>query len=319
MRDYVIGRLLQMLLVIWIMSVIVFAIIRMIPGDPAVVMLGPEGASPEAVRALRQDLGLGEPLVVQYSLWLRRVVRGDFGKSFMSKMPVDFLIRKSLPATLHLAVFALVIALLVSLPAGILAAVRPHSWVDHLCTAFAVAGVAMPGFWLAIMLVLAFAIRNEWFPTSGYVSLTVDALASIRSVALPALALGVALAAALARFLRTGMLEALAHDYVRTARAKGLRERVVIGRHAVRNALLSVVTVLGLQVGQLIGGSIVIEQVFNWPGMGRLLLSAIQFRDYAIVQAVVLLIATAYVVINFVVDLAYVLLDPRIRYTGDRP
>ena len=316
MRDYVIGRFLQMLLVIAIMSMIVFAIIRMIPGDPAVVMLGPEGASPETIRALRRDMGLEEPLAVQYALWLGRVVRGDLGRSFMSKMPVGFLIRKSLPATLHLATVALVIALLVSLPAGILAAVRPHSWVDHLCTSFAVAGVAMPGFWLAIMLVLAFAVRLEWFPTSGYVPLAEDLVASTRSVALPALALGVALAAALARFLRTGMLDVLARDYVRTARAKGLREPVVVGRHAARNALLSVVTVLGLQVGQLIGGSIVVEQVFNWPGMGRLLLSAIQFRDYAIVQAVVLLIATAYVAINFVVDLVYVALDPRIRYTG---
>ena len=293
MGEYVLRRFLQMLLVIGLMSLIVFTIIRLIPGDPAAVMLGPEGASPEVVRALRQDLGLEAPLAVQYLLWLRRVARGDLGKSFMSKMPVSFLIRRSLPATLHLAGFALAIALLVSLPAGILAAVRPHSWVD-------------------------LAIHLEWFPTSGYVPLSDGVLASARSVALPALALGVALAAALARFLRTGMLDVLTHDYVRTARAKGLRERVVVGRHAVRNALLSVVTVLGIQTGQLIGGSIVIEQVFNWPGLGRLLLSAIQFRDYSIVQGVVLLIATAYVAINFLVDLAYVALDPRIRYTRRR-
>ena len=318
MGEYVLRRFLQMLLVIGLMSLIVFTIIRLIPGDPAAVMLGPEGASPEVVRALRQDLGLEAPLAVQYLLWLRRVARGDLGKSFMSKMPVSFLIRRSLPATLHLAGFALAIALLVSLPAGILAAVRPHSWVDHLCTGLAVAGVAMPGFWLGIMLVLALAIHLEWFPTSGYVPLSDGVLSSARSVALPALALGVALAAALARFLRTGMLDVLTHDYVRTARAKGLRERVVIGRHAVRNALLSVVTVLGIQTGQLIGGSIVIEQVFNWPGLGRLLLSAIQFRDYSIVQGVVLLIAVAYVAINFLVDLAYVALDPRIRYTRSR-
>jgi peptide/nickel transport system permease protein len=314
MREYVVGRLAQMLLVVGLMSVIVFAIIRLIPGDPAVVLLGPEGASPEAVRALRQDLGLDQPLAVQYVRWLERVLRGDFGKSFMSKMPVSFLLKKSLPATLHLAAAALLIALVISIPTGILAAVRPRSWIDNLCTSFALAGVALPGFWLGIMLVLIFAVGLGWFPTSGYVPLDEDAAASARSVVLPALALGVSLAAALSRFLRTGMLDVLGQDYVRTARAKGLKERRVVFRHAVRNGLLSVVTVLGLQIGQLIGGSIVIEQVFNWPGIGRLILSAIQFRDYSIVQAVVLIVATGYVVINFVVDLLYVVLDPRIRY-----
>jgi peptide/nickel transport system permease protein len=307
-----------MLLVVGVMSVIVFGIIRLIPGDPAVVLLGPEGASPEAVRALRKELGLDRPLLAQYVLWLERVARGDFGKSFMSKMPVSFLVKKSLPATLHLALAALVIALLISVPAGILAAVRPHSWIDNLCTSFALAGVAMPGFWLGIMLVLVFAVSLGWFPTSGYVPLEADPVASARSVLLPALALGVSLAAALSRFLRTGMLDVLGQDYVRTARAKGLRERTVVIHHAVRNGLLSVVTVLGLQMGQLLGGSIVIEQVFNWPGMGRLVLSAIQFRDYSIVQAVVLIVATGYVVISFVVDLLYVSLDPRIRYAGGR-
>jgi peptide/nickel transport system permease protein len=307
-----------MLLVIGLVSLIVFAIIRLIPGDPAVVLLGPEGASPEAVAALRRDLGLDQPIAVQYLIWLRRTAQGDLGKSFISKMPVSFLVRKSLPATLHLAAAALLIALLVSVPAGILAAIRPHSWIDNLCTSFALAGVAMPGFWLGIMLVLLFAVGLGWFPTSGYVPLDEDALASTRSVFLPALALGVSLAAALSRFLRTGMLDVLGQDYVRTARAKGLPERAVVARHAVRNGLLSVVTVLGLQTGQLLGGSIVIEQVFNWPGMGRLVLSAIQFRDYTIVQAVVLLVATGYVIINFAVDVLYVYLDPRIRYGRGR-
>jgi peptide/nickel transport system permease protein len=317
-RDYVFRRFVQMVLVILLMSLIVFTIIRLIPGDPAVVMLGPEGASPEAIAAGRRDMGLDRPIAVQYLAWLERAARGDFGKSFMSKMPVSFLIEKSLPATLHLAVAALGIALLVSVPTGILAAVRPHSWIDTLCTSFALAGVAMPAFWLAIMLVLIFAVGLEWLPTSGYVPLSEDSWESGRSVLLPALALGISLAAALSRFLRTGMLDVLAQDYVRTARAKGLPERLVILRHAVRNGLLSVVTVLGLQLGQLLGGSIVIEQVFNWPGMGRLLLSAIQFRDYSIVQAVVLIVATGYVVINFTIDILYVYLDPRITYVGAR-
>lgn len=318
MRSYVVRRLLQMILVVFLMSLIVFTIIRLIPGDPAVVMLGPEGASPEAIVAVRKDMGLDRPIAVQYLIWLERAARGDLGKSFMSKMPVGFLVRKSLPATLHLSVAALGIALLISIPTGILAALKPNSWIDNLCTSFALAGVAMPGFWLAIMLVLIFAVGLEWFPTSGYVPLTEDSWESARSVLLPALALGVSLAAALSRFLRTGMLDVLAQDYVRTARAKGLHERLVIFHHAVRNGLLSVVTVLGLQIGQLLGGSIVIEQVFNWPGMGRLVLSAIQFRDYAIVQAVVLIVATGYVVLNFVIDVVYVYLDPRIKYVGGR-
>lgn len=316
MRAYVIQRFLQMILVIFLMSIIVFSIIRLIPGDPAVTILGPEGASPAAVAALRRDLGLDQPLPVQYVIWLQRVVRGDLGKSFMSKMEVSFLIGKFLPPTLHLASVALVIALIIAIPAGILAAIKPHSWIDNLVTSLALAGVAMPSFWLGIMLILIFAAGLGWFPTSGYVSLADDPIASTRSVFLPALALGVNLAAALSRFLRSGMLDVLNQDYVRTARAKGLPERLVIIRHAVRNGLLSVVTVLGLQIGHLLGGTVVIEQVFNWPGIGRLALTAIQFRDYSIVQGVVLFVATAYVVINFLVDLLYVYLDPRIRLVG---
>jgi peptide/nickel transport system permease protein len=318
MRQYLLQRFLQMILVLFLMSVFVFTIVRLIPGDPAAVMLGPEGASPEAVRALREELGLEQPIPVQYVIWLQRVARGDFGKSFMSKMEVNFLISKSLPATLHLAGTALLIALIIAIPTGILASIKPHSWIDNFCTSFALAGVAMPAFWLAIMLVLLFAVGTGWFPTSGYVPLADDPAASARSVFLPALALGVGLAAALSRFLRSGMLDVLGQDYVRTARAKGLRERTVILRHAVRNGLLSVVTVLGLQLGQLLGGSIVVEQVFNWPGMGRLMLSAIQFRDYSIVQGVVLIVAAGYVVVNFAIDVLYVYLDPRISYTGGR-
>jgi peptide/nickel transport system permease protein len=318
MRQYLIQRFLQMILVLFLMSVFVFTIVRLIPGDPAAVMLGPEGASPEAVRALREELGLQQPIPVQYVIWLQRVARGDFGKSFMSKMEVNFLISRSLPATLHLAGTALLIALIIAIPTGILASIKPYSWIDNFCTSFALAGVAMPAFWLAIMLVLLFAVGTGWFPTSGYVPLADDPAASARSVFLPALALGVGLAAALSRFLRSGMLDVLGQDYVRTARAKGLRERTVILRHAVRNGLLSVVTVLGLQLGQLLGGSIVVEQVFNWPGMGRLMLSAIQFRDYSIVQGVVLIVAAGYVVVNFAIDVLYVYLDPRISYTGGR-
>ena len=186
MRQYLLQRFLQMVLVLFLMSVFVFTIVRLIPGDPAAVMLGPEGASPEAVRALREELGLEQPIPVQYVIWLQRVARGDFGTSFMSKMEVNFLISKSLPATLHLAGTALLIALVIAVPTGILASIKPHSWIDNFCTSFALVGVAMPAFWLAIMLVLLFAVGTGWFPTPGYVPLADDPAASARSVFLPA-------------------------------------------------------------------------------------------------------------------------------------
>ena len=313
MYRYLVARLVQLFFVLLFLSIIVFTIVRLIPGDPAAVMLGTE-ATPAAVAEIRREMGLDAPIPVQYVKWLQHVLQGNFGTSWVSKKPALELIVGALPVTLQLVGAAFLVALLIAAPAGILAAIRPRSWIDQGSTAFALLGISMPSFWLGIMLVLLFALQLRWLPPSGYLPLTTDPWGALRATALPALTLGVALAAPLTRFLRSGMLDVLALDYVRTARAKGLPEGRVIVRHALKNALLSVVTVLGLQIGALLGGSIVIEQVFAWPGIGRLSLAAIQQRDYGVVQGIVLFVATGFVLVNFLVDLVYLYLDPRIRY-----
>jgi peptide/nickel transport system permease protein len=314
MQRYLVERIVELFLVLLFLSVIVFTIVRLIPGDPAAVMLGTE-ATPQALAQIRREMGLDAPIVVQYVRWLQNVVlKGNFGTSWVSQKPSLGLILGALPVTLQLVGSAFLVALLIAFPAGILAALRPRSWIDAGSTTFALAGISMPSFWLGIMLVLLFALELRWLPPSGHVAFTADPWGALRATLLPAVTLGVALAAPLTRFLRSGMLDVLALDYVRTARAKGLPERRVIARHALKNALLSVVTVLGLQLGALLGGSIVIEQVFGWPGLGRLSLAAIQQRDYGVVQGIVLFVATGFVLVNFAVDLVYLYLDPRIRY-----
>jgi peptide/nickel transport system permease protein len=314
---YLAQRLAQLLAVLFVVSVIVFTLVRLIPGDPATVQLGSE-ATPAALAALRKDMGLDRPLWIQYGLWLQHVLRGDFGRSWVSRQsPLD-LIRRFLPATLQLTALAFAIALGIAFPAGILAARHPGSWLDRAITALALMGVSLPSFWLGIMLILAVALRTGWFPPSGYVFVGDDPAQAFRTTALPAFTLGVGLAAPLSRFLRSGLLDVLGADYIRTARAKGLAERAVVTRHALKNAMLPVVTVLALQLGTLVGGTFVIEQVFAWPGIGRLSLTAIQHRDYAVIQAVVLLVAAAFVLINFLVDVVYAWLDPRIRLEPER-
>ena len=313
MQRYLVERVVQLAVVLVFLSMIVFTIVRLIPGDPAAVMLGTE-ATPQAMAQIRHEMGLDQPLPVQYALWLRNVLAGNFGTSWVSKQPALALILGALPVTLQLVAASFLVALLIAFPAGIFAALRPRSWVDQGATTFALLGVSLPSFWLGIMLILLFALGLRWLPPSGYLALTRDPLGALRVTLLPALTLGVALAAPLTRFLRSGMLDVLGLDYVRTARAKGLGERAVVARHALGNALLSVVTVLGLQLGALLGGSIVIEQVFGWPGLGRLSLAAIQQRDYGLVQGIVLFVAAGFVLVNFAVDLVYLYLDPRIRY-----
>jgi peptide/nickel transport system permease protein len=313
MHRYVAQRLAQLVLVLFFLSIIVFTIVRLIPGDPAAVMLGTE-STPQALAQIRREMGLDAPIPVQYAKWVQNVLAGNFGTSWVSKKPALELIRGALPVTLQLVGASFLVALLIALPAGILSALRPRSWVDQGATTFALLGISLPSFWLGIMLILLFSLELRWLPPSGYLPLMADPAGALRATAMPALTLGVALAAPLTRFLRSGMLDVLALDYVRTARAKGLTERSVVARHALKNALLSVVTVLGLQVGALLGGSIVIEQVFGWPGLGRLSLAAIQQRDYGVVQGVVLFVAAGFVLVNFAVDLLYLWLDPRIRY-----
>lgn len=313
MKEYLLQRLAQLVPVLFFLSLIVFTVVRLIPGDPAAMRLG-DNATAEAIALIRQEMGLDQPIFVQYVIWLRDVMQGNLGFSWVSKRPVLELLLLKLPATLQLTLASLLIALIIAIPLGIISGARPHSWIDNLCSTLALAGVAMPAFWLGIMFILVIAVQFRWLPPSGYVEFTRDPWASLQRLILPATTLGLTLAAPLSRFMRSGMLEVMNADFIRVARAKGLNEWTVITRHAVRNALLTVVTVFGLQFGGLLGGTIIIEQVFSWPGIGLMVLTGINQRDYGVVQGVVLFVATGFVLVNLLVDVVYVYLDPRIRY-----
>jgi peptide/nickel transport system permease protein len=313
MTRYIAQRLLQIIPVFFLSSILIFVVIRLIPGDPAQMRLGVEGSSKEALARVREEMGLDKPLAVQYLLWLRQVASGDFGLSWRSGASAAFLLSKKLPATLWLGFSALVVGLLISLPAGIISAAKVHTWVDSLLTGVALLGVSVPSFWLGIMLILIFAVSLGWLPASGYVSPTEDLVQGLTRLIMPALTLGVQVAAPLTRFVRSGMLEVMNEEYIRSARAKGLRERLVVVRHALPNALLSVVTVLGLQIGGMLGGQFVTESVFNWPGIGSMMLDAIRQRDYGIVQAVVMFVVVGFLLVNLITDILYAALDPRIR------
>jgi peptide/nickel transport system permease protein len=303
---YILRRLLQMIPVILGITLIVFVLVR-ISGDPVVLML-PEDAEQWQVEALREALGLDRPIPVQYALFLRDLLRGDFGTSLrytnQDALPI---VLERLPATLQLTLAALLVAVVISFPLGIIAAVYRNRWPDVTATSFAVLGQAMPNFWLGIMLILLFSVTLGWLPVSGRSGLT--------SMVLPAITLGTALAALLTRLMRSSLLEVLGQDYVRTATAKGLQRRLVLLKHAVRNALLAYVTVLGLQVASLMAGAVVTEQVFAWPGIGLLAIQAINSRDMPIIQGVVVVAALIVMSANLIVDVLYALIDPRISYT----
>ena len=312
MRQFVLRRLLQTIPVLFLFSVIVFAVLRLVPGDPAVVMLGLQ-ATPEAVAEIRQEMGLDRSIPVQYVVWLNHVAHGDFGVSWTSKQPVWKLIQRRFEATIFLTLGATIVGIVIALPLGILAGVRPYSKFGAFATTFSLLGVALPGFWLGLLLLLLFSVRVHWLPPSGYVPFWDDPIQSIKHLILPAITLGVGLAAPLARFVRSSMLDVMGSDYIRTARAKGLAERSIISRHAMRNGMLPVVTIFGLEFGSMLGGAVITESVFNWPGIGTLLLTAIKQRDYAMVQGTVLFISLVFILINLMIDIAYGYLDPRIR------
>lgn len=305
MSQYLLKRILLAAPVLLGVSVIVFAMIRLIPGDPAQVMAG-QAATQEIVREIRQSLGLDRPIVVQYAYFVRNITRGDLGRSLFNGAPVTEELAQRLPRTVRLALASVAVALLIGVPAGILSATRHLSWLDSAVMVVALAGVSMPVFWLGLNLILIFAVRLQWLPAIGH--------ETWKHLILPSVTLGAASAAIIARMTRSAMLEVLRQDYVRTARAKGVIEQTVIGRHALRNALIPVVTVVGLQLGTLLSGAVLTESVFAWPGVGRLLVDAVLARDYPIIQGTVLLIATMFVLLNVVVDMAYAVLDPRIRY-----
>jgi len=313
--EFLIQRGLISLVTLFLITVIVFAGVRMIPGDPARVMAGTE-ADAAGLEEIRQKYGLRDPVPVQYVKWAGRALRGDRGESIRTKEPVLRLIRQKLPITLQLALYSLVIALFIAVPAGVLAAVRRNTVWDYLASGVSLCGVSIPNFWLGIMLILFLSVRLQWLPASGFVSPFEDLWGNTQRLLMPAFVLGAALAAVLMRQTRNSMIEVLSADYIRTAYAKGLRTGLVVFRHAIRNGLIPVITIFGLQLGALIGGAVVTEQIFVVPGFGRLILEGVFTRDYPIVQGVVLITASAYVLVNLLVDVSYSLLNPRIRIRG---
>jgi peptide/nickel transport system permease protein len=312
MARYLATRLISLVPILLGTSVVAFLLVRLVPGDPAIALLGLE-ADARSLAALRQQLALDQPIIVQYVTWLGHILTGDFGRSIQGGRAVFPLLLGALAPTALLSAAALVISLVIAIPAGIVAATNRNSGADYAASLLALCGLSLPSFWLGILMILAFSIYLPLFPASGYVSPLVDPLSHLRHLVLPAVTLGAALAAATMRMTRATMLEVLRADYVRTARAKGLSRRRVIWGHALRNARIPIVTLLGIQLGQLLGGVVITETVFSWPGIGKLTVDAIFARDYPVVQGAVLLTATLFVLINLMTDMIYTVLDPRVR------
>jgi peptide/nickel transport system permease protein len=310
---YILRRLVESIPVLILASAAIFLMLRLIPGDPAVIILGSD-ARPEQLEAVRKDLHLDDPLIVQYASWVTHVLQGDLGNSYGSGYPASKLITGKLPATLQLIAGAFFVALLLAVPIGVGAALRPHSWIDRFASWYAGLGLAVPSFWLGILLSLFVGLKLGWLPPSGYAPIWSEPADGLRHMILPSLTLGFGISAVLSRYLRSSLLEVLHNDYIRTARAKGLNERWVIGRHAVRNSLIPVVTILGLQIGAFMGGAVVTEAVFDWPGLGLAFWNAVLNRDYNVVQAIVLFTVVAFILVNLVTDLICAFLDPRIRF-----
>lgn len=316
MANYVLRRLLGLIPVLLGITVVVFALMQMIPGDVAQAMLGLM-ARPEDVANLREALGLNEPIYVQYVKWLSHVLQGDLGISLQQRTEVLPFVLERFKNTLILTVAATIISLLIGLPAGIISATKQYSLFDRVSMLVALFGNSMPAFWLGLMAILIFSLRLGWFPTGGMWPVVGERTFPVllQHLALPAITLGAASAAITARITRSSMLEVIRQDYVRTARAKGLGERAVLTRHTLKNALLPILTVISFQFGFLLGGAVLTETVFSWPGIGLALYNAISFRDYPIVQGGVLVVAIAFVLVNLITDLLYALIDPRIRYS----
>ncbi len=314
MLRYLFTRGVSMIPVLFFLTLGTFLMLRLTPGDPVTLMLG-EGADAATVAQIRQDLGLDEPLPVQYVRWTAQVLQGDLGRSIRTNEPVLRSIVDRLPVTLELSALALLIALAIGVPAGVISATRPGTWLDRIVSVGAFAGASVPTFFLGLLLILFFGLRLGWFPTSGFVPLAQDPALNLRLLVLPSITLGVAVAAVIARLTRSSMLEVLGREYVVTARGKGLAERVVIRRHVLRNALLPVVTIVGLQVGALLGGAVVTEVIFAIPGVGRLLVTNIFAHDFPVVQGVVLFLGIVRLAANLLTDLAYAYIDPRITFS----
>lgn len=315
MARYLFRRLLYFVPVIFLVTVVVFSITMLLPGDPALAFLGEANMRDKvAYETMRKELGLDRPIPVQYAIWLGKAVRGDLGRSVRTHEAVTDALAARLPVTIELAVVALGIALVVAIPVGIISAVRPDSWLDTTATVMAVSGVALPEFFVGILLIYLFAVWLRVLPPSGYVPLSGGLWPNLKSIILPALSLGLTLNAVTMRQVRASLIEVMREEYVTVARAKGLPEREVIRVHALKNAMIPVITVIGLQVGRLFGGTVVVETIFAFPGMGRLAADSIFFRDFPALQGVVFVMALAVLMCNLLTDLLYAYVDPRIRY-----
>jgi peptide/nickel transport system permease protein len=313
MGRFLVRRLAQIVPTLFFVSLLIFGLQQLLPGDPAIAMAGEE-RDPETIRYLREKFHLDEPLPVRYGYWLAGVARGDLGDSVRIQRPVLDLVVEKLPVTIQLAAMAMVVALVIGITAGVVSAVKRDSWLDYAANVFALWGLSTPNFWLGILLILLFAVQLGWLPASGYVSPFEDLKGNLAAMVMPAFVLGNAFAAVLMRHTRSAMLQVLSSDYVRTARAKGLDESVVVLKHALRNALIPVITLGALGLGELLGGAVLTEQVFSIPGFGKLIVDAVFNRDYSVVQGVVLCTATAYLALNLLADLAYFLVNPRMRH-----
>lgn len=314
MTGYIIRRLAQLLPVTLLASLGIWAMIYAVPGGPVGAMVG-ENATPEQVQAVTERLGLDRPMLVQYGAWLGKALRGDLGRSLQNRQPVMELILQRVPATVQLGIAAILLGLLIGVPIAILSALHPRSRLDRVLSGWSALALGVPTFWLGILLILLFAVELRWLPSaSTYVAIWESPAKAVSNLLLPATTLGVYVSGIFARFLRASLIGELHADYVRTARAKGLPERDVIGRHVLRNALLPFITIVGLMLASFIGGALVTEAVFTYPGLGRLLIQAISTRDYPLIQGAILFILVIYVVINLMVDVAYAWVDPRIDY-----
>lgn len=313
MFQYVVQRIIATVPVVLLVAIITFSLVHIAPGDPAAVIAGDFG-NPEDIERVRKQLGLDKPILQQFWIWLSHVARGDLGSSIFSRYDVTHLIAQRLQPTIVIALTAEILAVLIAVPLGVLAAWKANSLIDRAVMLFAVLGFSIPVFWLAYNMIFLFAVRLEWLPAVGYEPISNGIVPWLKSITLPSIAISVIFAALIARMTRTTMLEILREDYIRTARAKGLGDRLVLLRHALKNASVPVVTVIGLGLAGLIGGLVVTETVFAIPGLGRLIVEAVLRRDYPVIQGVMMLVTLVYVLVNLIVDISYAYLDPRIRY-----
>ena len=313
MWGYIVRRLLATIPVAGVVAVFVFLLLHLGPGDPAAIVAG-SYAMPKDVERIREKLGLNEPIHIQFGKWISNVVQGDLGDSIFSEMPVTTLIAQRIQPTLSLAAASILVAIILAVPLGVVAAWRAGTWIDYLVMIFAVLGFSIPVFVIGYVLMYGFSIRAHLFPVQGFVSIREGVLPFLRSITLPSLALGLIYAALIARITRASVLEILGEDYIRTAHAKGLQPRAVLLRHALKNASVPIVTIIGVGIGMLIGGVVVTESVFNIPGLGRLVVDSVLARDYPVIQGIILMFSGIYLLINLIVDISYTFLDPRIHY-----